>query len=443
MGKVTARVFHRPERGSTLSIRRPRIKKSGVFRKKTASVIAVLCICLLLVMMVGFLFSDSIGNFANDLRIYLGLEPAVEYQDGVFTPDPASFTSPIIPGYSPIKKELAPIRRTLLQPGFSLSSNYQTSDFFRGGLIYFKISIKNDGRNPIFICRYGVSVNASRNRIYSRECGVLLSPGEEKSLGVIAFQVPDEEKASFNIVLWPLACTSQGKWHEYEPYHLNKFTVDLKPMPEKVYPVYKYNPASYFKIINRLVEPAEPNVRNTADEVARSYPGTYNIYQVCAIFDNVKDKIKYVSDPRGHDFWAPANTTLNVGAGDCDDKAILLSSMLEAVGGTTRIYLTDTHAFAAVYIGSGAGSTEAAIRGVRAYYGDVDVNYLTDKYGSWLMLDPTSSLYAGGLPGKTAQVKVRATGENGTIRAWTFVDTGEVKVIDVDPEAGFEASFIN
>lgn len=435
MGKVTARVFHRPERRPALSGRRPRIKDSGIFRKKTSSIIAVLCICLLLVTMGGFLFSGSIGNFANDLRIYISLEPAVENQDGVFTPDPASFTSPLIPGYSAIKRELAPIRRTLLQPGFSLSSNYQTSDFFRGGVGYFKISLKNEGRNPIFISRYGISVNASRNMIYSRECGVQLSPGEEKSLGVIAFQVPDEEKASLGIVLWPLACTSQGKWHEYEPYHLNKFIVDLKPMPRKVNHVYRYDPASYFETINRLVEPAEPNVRNAADEVARVYPGTYNIYQICAIFDNVKDKIKYVSDPRGHDFWAPADTTLNVGAGDCDDKAILLSSMLEAVGGTTRIYLTDTHAFAAVYIGSGTGATDAATRGVRAYYGNVDVNFITDKYGSWLMLDPTSSLYAGGLPGKTAQVKVQAIGENVTSRAWTLLDTGEVKVIDVNPEA--------
>lgn len=433
MGKVTARVFHRPERGSALSVRRPRIKNSGVLRKKPTSVIAVLCICLLMVITVGFLFSNSFGNFANDLRVYLGLEP-VENQDGVFTPDPALFTSPIIPGYSPIKKEPAPIRRTLLQPGFSLNSNYQTSDCFRGGISYFKISLKNDGRNPVFISRYGVSVDASRNMIYSRECGVLLSPGEEKSLGVIAFQVPDEEKASFGIVLWPIACTSQGKWHEYGQYHLNKFTVDLKPMPEKVNHIYRYNPASYFKIINSLVVPAETNVRNTAGEIARSHPGTYNIYQVCAIFDNVKDKIKYVSDPRGHDFWAPADTTLNVGAGDCDDKAILLSSMLEAVGGTTRIYLTDTHALAAIYIGSGDGAIEAATKGVRAYYGNVDVNFLTDKYGSWLVLDPTSSLYAGGLPGKTAQVKVQATGENKTNRAWTFLDTGKVKVIDINPE---------
>ena len=201
--------------------------------------------------------------------------------------------------------------------------------------------------------------------------------------------------------------------------------------------MYRYNPASYFETINRLVEPAEPDVRGKAAEVARSYPGAYNIYQVCALFDMVKEKIEYVSDPRGNDVWEPANVTLKIGAGDCEDQAILLSSMIEAVGGTTRVYLTDNHAFAAVYIGNGTDATEAAIKGVRAYYGNVDVNYLTDEYGSWLMLDPTSSLYAGGLPGKTAQVKVKAAEGNETYRSWTFVNTREVRAIDINPRWGF------
>jgi hypothetical protein len=49
------------------------------------------------------------------------------------------------------------------------------------------------------------------------------------------------------------------------------------------------------------------------------------------------------------------------------------------------------------------------------------------------MLDPTSSFYAGSLPGTTAQVKIRADGENETQRAWTFLKTSEVKVIDINP----------
>ncbi|TFH04290.1 MAG: transglutaminase family protein, partial [Methanosarcina sp.] len=399
--------------------------------KNAVPIIAVLCICLVLVTMAGFLFSDSIGNFTHELRDYLGLGEEPEISEEVFTPDMASFTLPAIPSYSTTKSELTPVLRTPLQPGFSLSSSYQTSEFFQGGVSYFKISIKNEGRNPIFIDRYGVSVNASENQIFSEDCGALLIPGEEQSLGIIAVQVPEEEKARLSIVLWLLASTSEGKWHEYEPYFMKGYTADLKPMPEKVTQKYRYNPAYYFKKINRLVESAEPTVRGRAAEVARSYPGAYNIYQVCALFDMVKEEIEYVSDPRGNDIWEPANVTLRIGAGDCEDQAILLSSMLEAVGGTTRVYLTDNHAFAAVYIGNGTDSTDTAVKGVRAYYGNVDVNYLTDEYGSWLMLDPTSSLYAGGLPGKTAQAKVEAVGENETYRSWTFLNTSEIKVIDI------------
>jgi transglutaminase-like putative cysteine protease len=408
------------------------MRNPGISGKNATSMIAITCICLLLVTMCGFLFSNSIDNFVNDLGIYLGLSSGTDNENGVFTPEPALFTSPSFPRYSPKTKELEPILRTRLEPGFSLSSNYHTSEFFRGGVSYFKISIKNEGRNPIFIYRYGVSVNASKNRIYSEDCGTMLSPGEEKNLGVIAVQVPDEEKARFNIVLWLLASSSQGKWHEYEPYFMSGLDVNLKSMPQKIAPKYIYNPANYFETINRLVEPAKPDVRNEAAEVARSYPGAYNIYQVCAIFDTVKENIEYVSDPRGNDVWEPANVTLSVGAGDCEDQAILLSSMIEAIGGTTRVYLTDNHAFAAVYIGNGK-TTENVVKGVRAYYGNVDVNLLTDKYGSWLILDPTSSLYAGGLPGETAQTKIQAVGNRGKYRTWTFKNTKEVEVIDINP----------
>ncbi|AKB61099.1 transglutaminase-like domain-containing protein [Methanosarcina mazei] len=405
-----------------------------ISEKELASIIAILCIFLLLLIITGFLFPNTAGNITDELKEYLGLSSGDEAEEA-FIPDIASFTSPVIPSYSTSKKELTPILRTPLQPGFSLSSSYQTSELFQGGIGYLRVGIKNEGRNPIFIDRYGVSVNASRNRLYSEDCGVLLSPGEEQILGIIAVQVPEEEKARFSIVLWLLASTSEGKWHEYDPYYLNGFTTDLKTMPEKHNPKYRYNPDYYFKTINGLVESSEPSVRTRAAETARSYPGAYNMYQVCALFDMVKEEVEYVSDPRGNDIWEPANVTLRIGAGDCEDQAILLSSMVEAIGGTTRIYLTDNHAFTAVYLGNGTDSIEGAVKGVRAYYGNVDVNYLTDEYGSWIMLDPTSSLYAGGLPGKTAQTMIRGLEGNETKRSWTFVDTRQVKVIDISTRA--------
>lgn len=409
------------------------MKISEVSGKEAASIIAVLCICLVLATLTGILSSDSIKNFGGEITDYIVSKLYPENQESAFTPDSALFTLPAIPAYSPRESELIPIRRTPLQPGFSLDSNYQASEFYQGGTGYIRISIKNQGRNQIFIEKYGVSVNASKSQIYSENCGVLLAPGEEQNLGVIAIKIPEKEKASFSIVLWLLAETSEGKWHEYRAYSLKSFTVNLKPMPEKSAPVYRYNPVSYFGTVNRLVEPAEPDVRNKAAEVARSYPGAYNIYQVCALFDMVKDKVKYVSDPRDNDVWEPANVTLRIGAGDCEDQAILLSSMVEAVGGTTRVYLTNSHAFAAVYIGNGTDAINASVKGIRAYYGNVDVNYLTDEYGSWLMLDPTSSLYAGGLPGKTAPAKIKAVTVNQTYKSWTFVDTSEVRTIDINP----------
>jgi len=96
------------------------MKKPGVSGKNTVSVIAFLCICLLMVSMAGFLFLDSIDNFTNDLRVYLGLGSITENQEEVFTPDSTSFTIPAIPEYFPKKYELAPILRTRLQPGFFL-----------------------------------------------------------------------------------------------------------------------------------------------------------------------------------------------------------------------------------------------------------------------------------------------------------------------------------
>jgi len=74
------------------------MKNLKVSRKNAASMIAVLCICLLLVTMVGFLFSDSIDNFANHLNGYLGLKMEPRIQEEAFTPDQRRGTKPYILG---------------------------------------------------------------------------------------------------------------------------------------------------------------------------------------------------------------------------------------------------------------------------------------------------------------------------------------------------------
>lgn len=50
----------------------------------------------------------------------------------------------------------------------------------------------------------------------------------------------------------------------------------------------------------------------------------------------VRDRIRYVRDTDGVELLHDPATVLQVGAGDCDDKAILLASLLGSIGHPTR-----------------------------------------------------------------------------------------------------------
>jgi Transglutaminase-like superfamily len=116
-------------------------------------------------------------------------------------------------------------------------------------------------------------------------------------------------------------------------------------------------------IFNYRVEPENPKVRDEAVGLVARYPGDYTIDQISSIYTYLKEDWHYIRDPRGVDYYMYANETLKIGekancigAGDCDDFAILMSALVESVGGTTRIILarnntTGGHAFAEVYLG--------------------------------------------------------------------------------------------
>lgn len=50
----------------------------------------------------------------------------------------------------------------------------------------------------------------------------------------------------------------------------------------------------------------------------------------------VRDEIRYVQDTNGVELLHHPVTLLEIGAGDCDDKAILLAAMLESIGHQVR-----------------------------------------------------------------------------------------------------------
>jgi len=58
--------------------------------------------------------------------------------------------------------------------------------------------------------------------------------------------------------------------------------------------------------------------------------------EVNRIHEFVRDEIRYVRDIKGVETLQSAPKTLEIGQGDCDDKATLAASMLETIGHPSR-----------------------------------------------------------------------------------------------------------
>jgi hypothetical protein len=158
------------------------------------------------------------------------------------------------------------------------------------------------------------------------------------------------------------------------------------------------------KILSSKVEADEPVVIEEAGLAAGKYSGDYTIEQISGIYDHLKENWHYMRDPRGIDYFKNASESLNlgkkngcVGVGDCDDFAILMSALVEAAGGTTRVILarnntTGGHAYAEVYLGqfnATNNQVESVIDWLKHNY-DTDKIYThvdTQTKDVWLNLD--------------------------------------------------------
>ena len=166
------------------------------------------------------------------------------------------------------------------------------------------------------------------------------------------------------------------------------------------------------KLFDHRVEPDNSKVHEEAILLTAKHPGDYTIEQVSAIYSYLKsgdssksiDGWSYVPDPRGVNNFFWANETLSLGektncagAGDCGDFAILMSALVESIGGTTRIILvqnnsTGNHAYAEVYLGrlnASNSQVDAIINWFKQQF-DTDKIFVTINTSSkdvWLNLD--------------------------------------------------------
>lgn len=77
-------------------------------------------------------------------------------------------------------------------------------------------------------------------------------------------------------------------------------------------------------------------VRQKALDLVRYLPPKDWLGQVHALWEYVKDSIRYVRDIQGVETLTDAQQTMEQGQGDCDDKAILLAALLNSIGHPAR-----------------------------------------------------------------------------------------------------------
>jgi hypothetical protein len=178
--------------------------------------------------------------------------------------------------------------------------------------------------------------------------------------------------------------------------------------------------------VAKAFTPMDPLTRNTAAKIAASTQGPFHVEQVAEIWNTVRRAWRYVSDPDGQEYFATATETIQNGyVGDCDDFAIVLASMVSAIGGKARVVLMDGpeggHAYAEACV---QGDPKQVAAALIAHYRTRWKSYLNGKipttiaYRSsaecpiWLNLDWSSAVPGGAYAPERAAVAIYGDGHS-------------------------------
>lgn len=96
------------------------------------------------------------------------------------------------------------------------------------------------------------------------------------------------------------------------------------------------------------------DVRQMAEQIVRYLPQKDYAGEVELVHAFVRDRVRYTMDPDGVELLQKPERILRVRQGDCDDKSILVCSLLGSIGHKTRLIAIGpsmkafTHVFAQV-----------------------------------------------------------------------------------------------
>jgi transglutaminase-like putative cysteine protease len=97
----------------------------------------------------------------------------------------------------------------------------------------------------------------------------------------------------------------------------------------------------------------DPGIIQLASALVRDVPQYDRVGEVAALHAFVRDAISYKNDPIDLELLRTARAVAEMGVGDCDDKSILLASLLRAIGRPARfvaVALNGDSAFSHVYV---------------------------------------------------------------------------------------------
>jgi transglutaminase-like putative cysteine protease len=113
----------------------------------------------------------------------------------------------------------------------------------------------------------------------------------------------------------------------------------------------------------------DPGIIQVASQLVRDLDQYDRVGEVSAIHAFVRDSIRYTNDPIDFELLRTPRAVLEMGVGDCDDKSILLSSLLRCIGRPSRyvaIAMEGTGgAFSHVYVETPMGKRWIALETIK------------------------------------------------------------------------------
>lgn len=145
-----------------------------------------------------------------------------------------------------------------------------------------------------------------------------------------------------------------------QDYNSMIFAMADNPNPQDII-ISKLLPFPNKTKIVKAINYSHPKVRNFAlmattkhFQDTKQFKKYRTLIQCFAVFNEIQNRWNYVNDPRGEEYIALANESLQHFSGDCDDHAILMAACIRAIGGTPRLITTNDHIYPEIFIGSKA-----------------------------------------------------------------------------------------